>query len=65
VKQAATIKDPAAAQMLAHAVLQEAFELAGEDEPDEYLDKARELFVAKVAPELHKVFDEALAEYAV
>jgi len=51
--------------MLAHAVVQEAFELAGEDAPEEYLDKARELFVAKVAPELHKIFDEALAEYAL
>jgi hypothetical protein len=59
-----TIKDPAAAQLLAHAVVQEAFELAADEEPDEYLDKARELFVSKVDPELHHVFDDALAEYA-
>lgn len=61
----AKIKDRSAAQLLAHAVVQEAFELAGEDEPDAYLDKARELFATKVDPELHAVFDEALAEYAL
>jgi hypothetical protein len=60
----AKIKDPAAAKLLAHAVVQEAFELAVDDEPDEYLVKARELFVAKVDPELHRIFDEALSEYA-
>ncbi len=61
----AKITDRAAAQLLAHAVVQEAFELAGEDEPETYLDKARELFAAKVDPELHAVFDEALTEYAL
>ena len=61
----AKITDRAAAQLVAHAVVQEAFELAGEDEPDAYLDKARALFAEKVAPELHVVFDEALTEYAL
>lgn len=61
----AKITDRAVAQLLAHAVVQEAFELAGEDEPDAYLDKARALFVAKVSAELHAVFDEALTEYAL
>jgi hypothetical protein len=60
----ATIKDPAAAQLLAHAMVQEAFELAADEEPDEYLDKARELFVSKVDAALKHVFDDALAEYA-
>jgi hypothetical protein len=60
----ATLKDPAAAQLLAHAMVQEAFELAADEEPDEYLDKARELFVTRVDAALHHVFDAALAEYA-
>lgn len=61
--RAPAIIDESSARTLAHTLVQEALECAELGAEEAQLAKSRAEFQGKVAPELHHLFDEVLAQY--
>lgn len=58
------VETEGAARTLAAAIIEDVFEHTQPGSEDAEMQRGRRLFADKVVEELHRVFDEVLAEYA-